>query len=88
MKAALAWFSRIFTEADGNGGKASYGRIFGAITIVHILAKDWQDRPVNDAVMTLFFYLVGYTLLSKLLSNNPILTEYIKLKLQRKDPAQ
>jgi hypothetical protein len=65
----IKFFTAIFTEPDGNGGKASFSRVSGAFVIIKIVQLSEQGTPVNDAMLTLFWVLIGYQLLSKTLNS-------------------
>lgn len=81
----LAWPFHIFTEPDGNGGKASFARVFGAYVIVNIVIMARADKSIPEALVNLFMYLVGYQLLSKAI-NSPAVIEYLRLKASLKSP--
>lgn len=74
------WLGMIFSEADGNGGKASFSRFFGALVILEIQAMAWREKPAPDVLYDMFMILVGYALLSKVLAN-PAILEIFKSRL-------
>lgn len=63
------WLAEIFTEADGNGGKASFSRVFGAVVIILSLRQGFYGKVIPAEWMTMFWVLVGYQLLSKALNS-------------------
>lgn len=75
LKAVIFWLSRAWSEQDGNGGKASFSRIAGTYVIIQIVLMSWvtvtvKDAPqVPEAMMTLFWVLIGYQLVSKILNS-------------------
>jgi hypothetical protein len=76
------WPLAVFTEPDGNGGKASFSRVFGAFVIIKIVAMAEAGKTVPEAMMTLFWVLVGYQLLSKALNSlSPAVIDIARAKL-------
>ena len=75
----VRFLKEAFQETGDDGtSKASFGRIFGGLVvwrIIHI-AEEMPVRPVPDSLFTLFYWLIGYTLLSKL---SPPVFEIVKL---------
>lgn len=65
---SIKWLAQIFTEADGNGGKGSFSRVFGGTIIITILRMAWIGKIVPEQLMTMFWVLVGYQMLSKALN--------------------
>jgi glycerol uptake facilitator-like aquaporin len=90
LRAGLLWPFGIFTEPDGNGGKASISRILGfwvTIKIIHLVeatAPDKRASAVPEAMIYLFMVLIGYQLLSKtLLSLGPGFLDLAKAVLMK-----
>jgi hypothetical protein len=88
VKAVVVWIGQIFTEPDGNGGKASFSRIVGAYITYEIVDLVRQAPPEHrlDAVppvlLTLWMFLVGYQLLSKILNNlTPAVLDFFRAML-------
>jgi len=69
MKQFVCWFAAIFTEADGNGGKASFSRVFGAALLILLYRMIWLQKPIPEQAMTLFWALIGYQFASKALGS-------------------
>jgi hypothetical protein len=92
LTSPIIWVSKIFTEADGNGGKASYSRVAGSIVIYNIIALVWREKPVPEVMETMFWVLVGYQLLSKTLNSmSPAVLDIAKamlLKVQQPPVAK
>lgn len=62
----IRWFAEVFSEAEPDGRrKASFSRIFGGYVVVRIVEMS-HVAGKTDALLTLFYWLVGYQLLSKL----------------------
>lgn len=81
-KQILAWPFYIFTEPDGNGGKASFSRVFGGIVIIFILMLAWREKVISEHLMEMFWVLVGYQLLSKALNTlSPAVLEVVRIKM-------
>jgi hypothetical protein len=90
--AATKWLAGIFTEPDGNGGKASYARVAGSVVIYNIIAMVWKGVAVPEIMETMFWVLVGYQLLSKTLNSmSPAvlaIAQGMLLKIQAPKPAE
>lgn len=75
ITAPVKFAARLFTEADGNGGKPSFARVLGTyvtykiILLVEIAAPEHRAIAVPEQMMTLFWVLIGYAIISKILSN-------------------
>lgn len=71
--AIVRFIGQVFTEADGNGGKASFARVFGAYVIIKIVLLieaapfEYRSSAVPEQLMTMFWVLVGYSIISKIL---------------------
>ena len=65
----LQWIAKAWSEADNNGGKASFSRIAGTFVIINIVYMSWEKPVVPEAMMTLFWVLIGYQLVSKILNS-------------------
>ena len=83
--ALIKWFGQIFTEADGNGGKASFSRVAGAVVIYKIIvliesaSPEQRINAVPEQMMTMFWVLVGYQILSKTLSSlSPAVLDFFR----------
>ena len=75
LKTVIVFVASVFRETDGNGGgKASFNRVAGAYVIVQIVAMSWVallnvTYKVPEAMMTLFWVLIGYGIVSKILNS-------------------
>ncbi len=73
--APIKFIAQLFTEADGNGGKPSFSRVLGAyvtykiILFVELAPHDQRSLAVPEQMMTLFWVLIGYSIVSKILSS-------------------
>ena len=77
----IAFLGSSLTEPDT--GKASFGRIAGSYVIYHIVKIAIVNKDaVSPSLMELFYWLVGYSLLSKL--SIPAL-EIVKLMFKKAD---
>jgi len=65
----ITWVAQIFTEPDGNGGKASFSRVVGAFVIWNIIKLGNEGKPIPDSFLTMFWVLIGYSFLSKALNS-------------------
>lgn len=74
-------------ESDGNGGKPSYSRIMGTVVIANIIRMALLEKDIPEALMTMFWVLVGYQLVSKILVQNPMIFEFIKMRMGAVVPA-
>jgi hypothetical protein len=90
IKAAIVWPFKIFTEADGNGGKPSFSRILGAwvtvkiVMLVEAVAPADRATAVPEQLMTLFWVLIGYAIISKtIMSMGPGFQDIAKAILLR-----
>ena len=63
---SIKWLFSIFTAG---GGKASFSRAFGGTVIIVVLRMAWLAKTIPDPLMTMFWVLVGYQLLSKALNS-------------------
>ena len=72
----MKWLREILSE-DSN--KLSFGRVFGAIVTVFILALAWLGKTIPDPVFQMFRVLVGYNLVSKSF-NSDALMQWIQLR--------
>jgi hypothetical protein len=66
--AVVMFFAASLTEPDGNGGKASWSRIAGTYVVYRIVEYELTGRTVSSNLMTIFWVLVGYGMISKILS--------------------
>jgi hypothetical protein len=80
FEALVQFIAKAHTESDGNGGKPAHNRIMGTVVIMNIIRLALLEKPIPDALMTMFWVLVGYGLISKVLLENPALMELIKGK--------
>lgn len=71
-----------FTET---GGKASISRILGTIVTFKILSI--ADREPPESWMNMFMIFIGYQLIAGILKDNPMIMEYIKMKMGATVPA-
>ena len=87
MKAAFAWFSQIFSEADGKG---SFARAFGGFIISDIVYLANLGKTIPDPLLTMFWVLVGYQFLGKALNNlSPAAMELAKaVVIRAQQPPQ
>jgi hypothetical protein len=73
--APLKFVAGLFTESDGNGGKPSISRVLGTYVTYKIVmlieVAQVSDRllSVPPQLMTLFWVLIGYQMISKLLGS-------------------
>jgi len=80
MVRMIVWLGRIWTEADDNGGKPSWSRVCATAYLGWLCWMMTAGRPIPSIGEEIAWGLILYPLLSKLLSRNPILLEYIKLR--------
>jgi hypothetical protein len=66
--AVVKFFAAALTEPDGNGGKASWARLIGTYVTIRIVECEIRGSTVGDHLMTIFWVLVGYGMVSKVLS--------------------
>lgn len=72
--APVKFFAALFTESDGNGGKPSFSRVLGTyvtikiIMLVEAAVPEHRAIAVPEQMMTLFWVLIGYAIISKILS--------------------
>ena len=66
--AVVKFFAAALTEPDGNGGKASFARVMGTYVTIRIVESEIRGGTVSPNLMTIFWVLVGYGMLSKVLS--------------------
>ena len=64
----VKFFAAALTEADNNGGKASFARIMGTYVIIRVVESEIRGSIVGEHLMTMFWVLVGYGMISKILS--------------------
>jgi hypothetical protein len=64
----VKFFAAALTEPDGNGGKASFARVMGTYVTIRIVESEIRGGTVSPNLMTIFWVLVGYGMLSKVLS--------------------
>lgn len=85
MKSLILWLKQPFEEIDNNGQvKTSYARLFGSIVILVIIRLSILGVPIAGELMTLFYYLIGYQLLSKVLNQlSPAIIEIFKPVLDK-----
>jgi hypothetical protein len=75
LLAPIKFIAALFTEADSNGGKPSFSRVAGSYVIYKIVylteIASVIDRAnaVSQQLMTLFWVLIGYAIISKILSS-------------------
>lgn len=85
-KTVIVWIARALSEPDGNGGKPSFTKILGTYVVLKIvalaiaIAEAGSSTPIPSELMTLFMFLIGYQIISKVLLENPALMELIKGK--------
>ena len=80
FKALIGWLARALSENDGNGGKPSFTKILGTYVVLNIVSLALMAKPIAPELMTLFLFLIGYSIISKVLLENPALMELIKGK--------
>lgn len=69
IKDLLVFIGKAWTEADGNGGKASFSRIAGTYIILQIVNIGYMaGRAIPPEWMTMFWVLIGYQIVAKILS--------------------
>lgn len=73
-------FNFLVDAHRGRDGKPSHDRIMGSIVILNIIRLALLEKVVPDALMTMFWVLIGYSAVSKILAENPTIMEFIKLK--------
>lgn len=86
--APVKFIAQLFTEADGNGGKASFSRVLGTYVVFKIIylteIAPIADRAnaVSEQLMTLFWVLIGYQIISKILSSlSPAVLDIVRAML-------
>lgn len=96
-KGLILWLAKALSEADGNGGKPSFTKILGTYVVLQIVGLSKQivydgrtDIQIPSEMMTLFMFLIGYQIISKVLLENPALMELIKGKygVAKDEPKQ
>lgn len=60
--AIVAWIGGVFSEPDG---KPSFSRVFGAYVVYQIVSMAETGAPVSSEMMTVFWVLIGYQMVSK-----------------------
>lgn len=73
-------FNFLVDAHRGRDGKPSHDRIMGSIVILNIIRLALLEKTVPEALMTMFWVLIGYSAVSKILAENPTIMEFIKLK--------
>lgn len=73
-------FNFLVDAHRGRDGKPSHDRIMGTIVILNIIRLAVFEKIVPDALMTMFWVLIGYQAVSKVLAENPAIMEFIKMK--------
>lgn len=73
-------FNFIVDAHRGRDLKPSHDRIMGTIVILNIIRLALLEKAVPEALMTMFWVLIGYSAVSKILAENPTIMEFIKLK--------
>lgn len=69
MKEAIIFIAKAWTEADGNGGKASFSRLMGTICIYNIINLGYMaGQTIPAEWMTMFWVLIGYQTIARILS--------------------
>ena len=88
ITAPIKFVAQLFTEADGNGGKASFSRVLGTYVVTKIVyfveIASISDRAsaVPEPMMTLFWVLIGYSIVSKILSSlSPAVLDIVRAML-------
>ncbi len=81
--AAIKFAAQIFTEPDSANGKPSFGRVTGTYVIIKIVELADAGKVIPEAMMTLFYVLVGYSLMSKL---SPPVLDVVKTWMQKGTP--
>jgi len=94
-KGLILWIAKALSEADGNGGKPSFTKILGTYVVLQIVGLSKQivydgrtDIQIPSEMMTLFMFLIGYQIISKVLLENPALMEIIRGKYGIAQPAK
>jgi len=94
-RSLILWIARALSEADGNGGKPSFTKILGTYVVLQIVGLSKQivydgrtDIQIPSEMMTLFMFLIGYQIISKVLLENPALMEIIKGKYGITQPTK
>jgi hypothetical protein len=73
--APIKFVAGLFTEADGNGGKPSFSRVLGTyvtykiVMLIEIAPITDRASAVPQQLMTLFWVLIGFVMVSKVLSS-------------------
>ena len=65
--AVVKFFAAAFTEPDGNGGKASWARLAGTYVVWRIVEYELTGKTASSNLMTIFWVLVGFAMISKVL---------------------
>jgi hypothetical protein len=80
----VKFFAAVLTEPDGNGGKASFARVMGSYVTIRIVESEIRGSLVGDHLMTIFWVLVGYSMVSKMLAQmSPAVLDIAKAVLVR-----
>ncbi len=86
IRIIITWLARALSEPDGIGGKPSFTKILGTYVVLKIVwlavevVETKSTTPIPSELMTLFMFLIGYQIVSKVLLENPALMELIKGK--------
>lgn len=64
----VKFFGATLSEPDDNGGKASFARVMGTYVIIRIVENEIAGGTTSEHLMTIFWVLVGYGMISKILS--------------------
>jgi hypothetical protein len=90
IKTVVVFFAKSLSEEDGNGGKPSFSRILGTYALFEIVAMAWvklyapTTYSIPAEMMTLFYFTIGYAMLSKVFSTaSPLLQQLIAAYLQK-----
>lgn len=69
IKEAIIFVAKAWTETDGNGGKASFSRLMGTVVIWNIVSLGYVvGRTIPPEWMTMFWVLIGYHTIARILS--------------------
>lgn len=60
--AIFTWIGGVFSEPDG---KPSFSRVFGSYVVYQIVSMAETGAPVSSEMMTVFWVLIGYQMVSK-----------------------
>lgn len=91
--ALVKFFGQALTEADGNGGRTSFSRVMGVYVIYKIVlmadaVKDSPTSKIPAELMVMFWVLVGYQALAKVLNNlTPAVLDIARAVLLKVNPS-